>query len=1487
MSENRPNIQKSDMNNSKYFFDNLPDIYSSSKDEIPNADLKKIYSNITFHWFQPKNKDYEIKTFLNDFFKDFNFITYEIIPIQSDSENEENVNAIFCVEKQCVIINSINKPLILEVIDEIQSPKIDCSYNYEFYAIDHLDEEITNFSDHFIPKSQYSDFIRLTIRSISAFIIRRHFYPSYLFKDKSFFSFQHFLKNEKISEQITFNEKDFIFLRTIYCKDNKTIFLVIHIDSLCIFALKKVTGQREKLEREAEFYKSYYHRCFVPFYGFISNEKYFGFVYEFMCNGNLHNIILNSNKFSFFYLFMSMIRIFQAINYLHSNNYIHRDIKPFNILIDHDYIPYVSDFEHTRLINEDNSIELTSDIGSVPYQSPEQYHTKTYSFSTDIYSFGVTAYFIFERKNMFINQSPDKINKLLINNFTPDFINTPEQIREIIVQCVKYIPDDRISNQKIIENIINQIKSFYFFEKSFIKNQLENIKHWEIVLFASENKNFLLFDKRDDNLINDEVYFYDIILHQDKIYDFYDSVGQYYVDHQKYDNAKYFFELAIENNSHSLYRLGRLYYFGYGVNKNLNTAKEYYEKSVEKNNPVGMVILGNLYKFGEGVDRNIEKAIELYKKGADLNEPIAFNSLGILYNRGIGVDQDTEKSLEYFKQSADLNNAYGMIYMANISYTKKKFAEAKKYYELAVQQHEPEALIGLGAIYLFGSDVEQDTQMAIQYFEKAAKENNSNGYMRLADMYYNGKYVEANYQKAKEYFEKAAELKNSDALIGLGMLYSHGFGVKRDYKKAMEYFERSSNLNNSSSFMYRGNLYLHGQGVKRNYKMAKELFEISAQKGNYNALIALGILYLRGYGVEKDIKKAIQYFQESASKGSSGAKIFLGDLHLRGLGNYIDRNYKKALEYYSSVERNQKTVLYKIGDFYENGFDEPHDYTIAREHYNLSAKLGSSYALICLGNFNWKGLGNEENKELIAIDYYQKAAQKDNTDACIILGNIYMKCTYIEKTKRDNYEKASYYFGKVAEKNNPEGFYYIGKMFFKGYGFKQNYEESRKYFEKAAQVDYSKALFVLGLIYENGLGIEPDVKKAIECYSKCGSIDEDVCISYDEYYWHVKISKNNHFYSANNNLGLIYLIIKRNIVFAEYYLKIPAYSDFTFGQNNFGLIRELFFDDKKKAELMYENASKNQFALAEFNLARIKEKNGSDEEEINKHYINASSYENIKLKFQNHFLHDENLEISKIFIIFLTNIKLVSYYLSKNENKKAIKYLLQAIFRPLFKLILSTDNLSHSFTLTEKIDKENLIDFILHFPFFDLSDEIEAKEKNIVANNNWKTIEVKYNKVKKVTLYSKSSEPHNNVNENLNSQKEFLKHKGFMLNDNETEDLDYDFSQEIKSIFEYYNVDKHFEMEMQTDLLKNLEIIQIKSDNDDIIRYFEYPNVLFTSFFNNIDKKMNEIDEIIRELNSLLYNKHKPILFGRIKIKKNKSIPNNDRLFKEGFSEGL
>jgi len=96
--------------------------------------------------------------------------------------------------------------------------------------------------------------------------------------------------------------------------------------------------------------------------------------------------------------------------------------------------------------------------------------------------------------------------------------------------------------------------------------------------------------------------------------------------------------------------LGLCYEYGYGVDKNLQTAALYYSQAMERGDITGTYYLGQLYEQGKGVAQDYAKAMDLYLKSAQRGDIIAapaMLAIARLYEQGLGVAKDAQQARKW------------------------------------------------------------------------------------------------------------------------------------------------------------------------------------------------------------------------------------------------------------------------------------------------------------------------------------------------------------------------------------------------------------------------------------------------------------------------------------------------------------------------------------------------------------------------------------------------------------------------------------------------------------------------------------------------------------------------------------------------------------------------------------------------------------------------------------------------------------------------
>ncbi|KAK9066700.1 hypothetical protein SSX86_014023 [Deinandra increscens subsp. villosa] len=137
------------------------------------------------------------------------------------------------------------------------------------------------------------------------------------------------------------------------------------------------------------------HKNVVLLVGFCieGNERLL--VYEYVCNSSL-DIHLHVNKRTYLD-WPSRLKIAigtaTGLRYLHEDCrvgcIVHRDMRPKNILLTHDYEPLVADFGLVSLLNEHDTCDDERVIGTSGYLAPEYFNGGILTEKVDIYAFGL------------------------------------------------------------------------------------------------------------------------------------------------------------------------------------------------------------------------------------------------------------------------------------------------------------------------------------------------------------------------------------------------------------------------------------------------------------------------------------------------------------------------------------------------------------------------------------------------------------------------------------------------------------------------------------------------------------------------------------------------------------------------------------------------------------------------------------------------------------------------------------------------------------------------------------------------------------------------------------------------------------------------------------------------------------------------------------------------------------------------------------------
>jgi len=97
---------------------------------------------------------------------------------------------------------------------------------------------------------------------------------------------------------------------------------------------------------------------------------------------------------------------------------------------------------------------------------------------------------------------------------------------------------------------------------------------------------------------------------------------------------------AEVGDSEAQFMLGKLYYYGFGVEQNFEEATKLFGVAAIQGNASAQFLLGEAFEKGSGLKRDYTQAAKWYKQAAFQGHYLAMHSLSCLYAHGLGVHKN-------------------------------------------------------------------------------------------------------------------------------------------------------------------------------------------------------------------------------------------------------------------------------------------------------------------------------------------------------------------------------------------------------------------------------------------------------------------------------------------------------------------------------------------------------------------------------------------------------------------------------------------------------------------------------------------------------------------------------------------------------------------------------------------------------------------------------------------------------------------------------
>jgi serine/threonine protein kinase len=199
---------------------------------------------------------------------------------------------------------------------------------------------------------------------------------------------------------------------------------------------------RRRFDREAKVAQRVDHPHVVP-----EQEGIPYLVQVFISGGSLEDRIKAEGTMPLAETVRICTAVASGLDALHTEGLIHRDVKPANILLDDDGVPYIADFGLAK--DRDASIltKAGQALGSMDYMAPEQIRGEEVSAQSDVYALGCVMYECLAGKPPFADRQGMRILWAHLQEEPPDPLagrdDIPADVGWALKQALEKEPDGR------------------------------------------------------------------------------------------------------------------------------------------------------------------------------------------------------------------------------------------------------------------------------------------------------------------------------------------------------------------------------------------------------------------------------------------------------------------------------------------------------------------------------------------------------------------------------------------------------------------------------------------------------------------------------------------------------------------------------------------------------------------------------------------------------------------------------------------------------------------------------------------------------------------------------------------------------------------------------------------------------------------------------------------------------------------------------------